>query len=275
MRSLSGTIEIKASQRSRIDWQEIWLYRELFYFFAWRDIKVRYRQTVIGAAWALIQPVLSTGVFIIIFNIIAGIQSADIPYPVFAYLGMLYWNLFSRGLDTVSNSFLANQGVLSKIYFPRLIPPLSALIVGLVDFVVASSFFIVILIIYGLLPPLSFFIAIVPAIIMVTSTAFGAGLFFASLNVKYRDVRTALPFLVQLAFFLTPVIYPVSLVPVRFQHLIYLNPVAGALTLVRDSLSGKPINWIGTAVSCSIIILFIILGIWYFKKVEKKFVDII
>lgn len=275
MRSLSDTIEIKANQRSRIDWQEIWLYRELFFFFAWRDIKVRYRQTVIGAAWAMIQPVLSTGVFIIIFNLIAGIQSANIPYPVFAYLGMLYWNLFASSLNTVSNSFLANQGVLSKIYFPRLIPPLSALVVGLVDFVVASSFFVVILLIYGLLPPLQFFLAVIPAILMVTAASFGAGLFFASLNVKYRDVRAALPFLVQLAFFLTPVIYPVSLIPERFQYLIYLNPIAGALSLVRGSLENQPVNWGGLGVSCLVIVCFIMLGVWYFKKVEKRFVDII
>ena len=149
MRSVSDTIRIKAHERSRIDWREIWLYRELFLFFAWRDIKVRYRQTAIGAVWAVIQPVLATGVFIIIFNLIAGIRSTDIPYPVFAYLGMLYWSLFGRSLDTVSNSFLTNQGVLAKIYFPRLIPPLSALTVGLVDFVVASSFFVVLLYIYN------------------------------------------------------------------------------------------------------------------------------
>jgi lipopolysaccharide transport system permease protein len=275
MRSQSGTITIKAKESSHIDWQEVWLYRELFYFFAWRDIKVRYRQTVIGAAWALIQPVLSTGVFIIIFNLIAGIQSTEIPYPVFAYLGMLYWNLFNRGLDTVSNSFLTNQGVMAKVYFPRIIPPLSALVVGLVDFVVASTFFVVILVFYGILPPPQFFLAVIPGIIMVVATAFGAGLFFASLNVKYRDVRAALPFMIQLAFFLTPVVYPVSLIPERFQSLIYLNPVAGALTLVRGTLYGESINWGGLAVSCLMIVLFIIIGFWYFKKVEKKFVDII
>lgn len=275
MRSLGDTITIKARDKSFIDWHEVWLYRELFYFFAWRDIKVRYRQTVIGAAWALIQPILSTGVFIIIFNLIAGIQSAEIPYPVFAYLGMLYWNLFSRGLDTVSNSFLTNQAVMAKVYFPRIIPPLSALIVGFVDFIVASTFFVAILIFYSLMPPLGFFLAIVPAILMVVATAFGAGLFFASLNVKYRDVRAALPFLVQLAFFVTPVIYPVSLIPERFQQFIYLNPVAGALTLIRGSLAGQPINWGGLAVSCSMIAFLILLGFWYFKKVEKKFVDII
>lgn len=275
MRSLSGVIHIAANQKSKIDWHEIWLHRELFFFFAWRDIKVRYRQTVIGAAWALIQPILSTGVFIIIFNLIAGIKSADIPYPIFAYLGMLYWNLFSRSLDTVSNSFLTNQAVISKLYFPRLIPPMSALVVGLVDFVVASGFFIVLLLLYGLLPPVGFFLAVIPAILLITLAAFGAGLFFASLNVKYRDVRAALPFLVQLTFFLTPVIYPVGLIPERFQNLIYLNPVAGALTLVRSELTGEPLNWAGLAVSCLMIALFIALGVWYFKKVEKKFVDII
>ncbi len=275
MRSLSSTIHIKASERSKISLRELWLYRELFYFFAWRDIKVRYKQTAIGVAWAVIQPVLATGVFIIVFNLIAGIRSTDIPYPVFAYLGMLYWNMFNSSLNTVSNSFLTNQGVVSKIYFPRLIPPLSALVVGLVDFTVASGFFVVILIIYDLLPPLQFFLSIIPALAMVTATAFGAGLFFASLNVKYRDVKAALPFLTQIIFFITPVIYPVSLIPERFQHLIYINPIAGALTLVRGGLYGQPVNWGGIAVSCLIILALIIIGIWYFKRVEKTFVDLL
>lgn len=275
MRSYSGAVHIIAQAKSKIDWREIWLYRELFLFLAWRDIKVRYRQTAIGAVWAIIQPVLATGVFIIVFNLIAGIQSADIPYPIFAYLGMLYWGLFSRSLDTVSNSFLTNQGVLAKIYFPRLIPPLSALVVGLVDFVVASVFFVILLIIYGLLPELQFFLYVLPALIMITLAAFGAGLFFASLNVKYRDVRAALPFLTQLAFFMTPVIYPVSLIPDRFQQFIYLNPIAGAITLVRAGLYGESADFKGIMISLSIILVFLILGVWYFKKVEKNFVDII
>jgi len=275
MRSISNTLHIRANQRGKIDLQELWLYRELFLFFAWRDIKVRYKQTAIGVAWAFIQPVLSTGVFIIVFNLIAGIRSTDIPYPVFAYLGMLYWNLFSGSLNTVSNSFLVNQGVLSKIYFPRLIPPLSALVVGLVDFAVASIFFVVILFIYQLMPPLQFFLVLIPSIIMILTAAFGSGLFFASLNVKYRDVRAALPFLIQLAFFVTPVIYPISLIPERFQTYIYLNPMAGAITLVRGGLYNQPINWQGLAVSWIVILIFIALGIWYFKRVEKNFVDII
>lgn len=275
MRSLSDTIQIKAHQRSKINWREIWLYRELFYFFAWRDIKVRYKQTAIGVAWAVIQPVLATGVFIIVFNLIAGIKSTNIPYPIFAYLGMLYWNLFNSSLNTVSNSFLNNQGVLSKIYFPRLIPPMSALVVGLVDFVVASGFFVIILFIYKLVPPLGFFLVAIPALLMVLLAAFGAGLFFASLNVKYRDVKAALPFLTQIVFFMTPVIYPISLIPERFQHLIYLNPIAGALTLVRGGLYKESINWGGLMVSGLVIMVFIAIGVWYFKRVEKKFVDII
>lgn len=275
MRSIGETIHIKAREKSRINLREIWLYRELFLFFAWRDIKVRYRQTAIGAAWAVIQPVLATGVFIIVFNLIAGIRSSDIPYPIFAYLGMLYWTLFSRSLDTVSNSFLANQGVLSKIYFPRLIPPLSALIVGLVDFMVASVFFVVLLFIYNLMPNLQFFIYVLPALAMVTLSAFGAGLFFASVNVRYRDVKAALPFLTQLVFFMTPVIYPVSLIPERFQQFIYLNPVAGSITLIRSGLYGDTINWVGIGTSLVVILLLIMLGVWYFKRVEKTFVDII
>ena len=275
MRSISNTIQIKAGQPSKISMRELWLYRELFYFFAWRDIKVRYKQTVIGVFWAVLQPVLATGVFIIVFNLIAGIKSADIPYPIFAYLGMLYWNVFSGSLNTVANSLINNQGVLTKIYFPRIIPPLSALAVSIVDFLFASTFFVVILFIYKLVPPTQFFLVALPALLMAALAAFGAGTFFAALNVKYRDIRAALPFLTQIVFFMTPVIYPVSLVPERFQDYVYLNPIAGALNLVRGGLYNEPINWTGLGVSGLIIAVAIVIGIWYFKRVEKAFVDII
>jgi lipopolysaccharide transport system permease protein len=275
MRSISQVIEIRAQEKSRISLRELWLYRELFYFFAWRDIKVRYKQTAIGAAWAIIQPVLATGVFIIVFNLIAGIRSADIPYPIFAYLGMLYWNVFAGSLGTVGNSFLNNQNVLSKIYFPRLIPPLAALVVSLVDFMVASSFFFVILAIYKFMPSLEFFLFAPIALLMIVLTSFGVGLYFASLNVRYRDVRTAIPFITQIIFFMTPVIYPVSLIPERFQQFIFLNPIAGALSLVRGGLYGEPVNWAGVGVSWLVILASVIIGIWYFKRVEKTFVDII
>jgi lipopolysaccharide transport system permease protein len=275
MRDTAQTISIQAGESNRISLKELWHYRELFYFFAWRDIKVRYKQTFIGVAWAIIQPVLATGVFVIIFNLVAGIRSADIPYPILAYLGMLYWNVFSGSLNTVANSLLNNQGVLTKIYFPRLIPPLSALAVSVVDFLFASTFFVVILIIYKLVPAPEFFIAAPAGLVMIALAALGAGTFFAALNVKYRDVRAALPFLTQIVFFMTPVIYPLSLVPERFHNWVYLNPMAGAINLVRGSLYGEPVNWTGLALSWTVIAISLAFGLWYFKRVEKAFVDII
>ncbi len=277
MRSVSDDLVISAGSQSKLNLRELWLYRELFYFFAWRDIKVRYKQSVLGIGWAILQPLLAAGIFTLFFNKVAKISSGapNVPYPVFAYLGLMYWNGFSGALNTVSNSLVGNQGVLTKIYFPRLIPPLAATGLSIVDFFFASIVFFVLLIGFQILPGLEGLLLIIPSLVLIMLSALGLGLFFAALNVKYRDVRSALPYLVQILFFMTPVIYPITLIPHRFQIFAYLNPATGAISTVKAGLFHQSVNWTGLLISWIITIALIFIGVWYFKRTEKNFVDFI
>lgn len=277
MRSLSNEIVIEANEKGRINWRELWLHRELFYFFAWRDIKVRYKQTALGAGWAILQPVLATGVFTLFFNRVAKISSgsASIPYPVFAYVGLMYWNVFANGVGTIANSVVGSSGVMSKIYFPRLIPPLSASALSVVDFFFAAIVFVLLMVGFGVVPHPWGILLFLPSLVLLVVASLGLGIFFAALNVKYRDVRSALPFIIQLLFFTTPIIYPITLIPHRFQIFAYLNPGCGAISSVKAGLFGQPINFAGLLLSwISALVLFYI-GLWYFKRKEKTFVDVI
>lgn len=277
MRSLVEDIEIKANQSGRISLKEIWLFRELLYFFAWRDIKIRYKQTALGAGWAILQPLLAAAIFTVFFNRVAKIPSgsANVPYPVMAYLGLTFWNSFSSALSTVSNSIVSSQGVITKIYFPRLIPPLAATALSIVDFIFAILIFFLLLFSYKVSPHLFGLLMIVPSLALVMVTAFGAGLFFAALNVKYRDVRSALPFIIQIGFFVTPVIYPLTLIPQKYQIYAFINPATGAISSLKSAMFGDAVNWLGLVISWLMAIVFLIIGLWYFKKTEKNFVDII
>jgi lipopolysaccharide transport system permease protein len=277
MRSVTPIIAIEAKKRQSISLRELWLYRELFFFFAWRDIKVRYKQTALGAGWAVLQPFLATGVFTLFFNRVAGISSGNkaIPYAVFAYLGLMYWNCFSSAVNTVANSIVASSGVITKIYFPRLIPCFAAAALSIVDLFFAGTVFILMLFIYGIVPGAEGIILIIPAAMLIITAALGMGIFFAAVNVKYRDVRTALPFITQIMLFVTPVIYPITLVPERFQIFLYLNPATGAISAIRAGFFNQTINWQGTFLSILSAVLMLIIGIWYFKRTEKNFADII
>ena len=275
MRSLDDTLVIEAGTTDRLNLRELWLYRELIYFFAWRDIKVRYKQTILGAGWAIIQPLMAAFIFTVFFNRVAhiGTGSANVPYPVFAYLGLMYWNGFSSALNTVSSSLLSNSGVINKVYFPRLIPPISAVALSVVDFVFAAAVFFLLLAGYRILPGLEGVLLIIPSLILAMLSAFSLGLFFAALNIKYRDVRSALPYLIQIAFFVTPVIYPLSLIPQRFQIYAYLNPACGAISSVKAGLFHEPANWAGLLISWISTLLLLGFGLWYFKKSEKRMAD--
>jgi len=277
MRSVTPTIVIEAKKRQSISVRELWLYRELFYFFAWRDIKVRYKQTALGAGWAVLQPFLATGVFTLFFNRVAGISSGNvaIPYAIFAYLGLMYWNCFSSAVNTVANSIVASSGVITKIYFPRLIPCFAAAALSVVDLFFAGSIFFILLFIYRIMPGLGGILFLLPSVLIIVTAALGMGIFFAALNVKYRDVRTALPFITQIMLFVTPVIYPITLVPQRFQIYLYLNPAAGAISSVRAGMFHQQINWLGLLLSCVSALLMLVIGVTYFKKTEKNFADII
>ncbi|MFO0971607.1 MAG: ABC transporter permease [Candidatus Saccharimonadales bacterium] len=276
MRSVTGAIHIgNDSEKRRTGLRELWIYRELFFFFSWRDIKVRYKQTFLGAGWAILQPFLATGVFTLFFNKVAGIESDAVPYAVFAYLGLTYWNCFSSALGTVGNSLVSNTGVLTKIYFPRLIPPLSAVALSVVDFFFASIIFVPILIYFKVTPQLLGILMILPCLALVVLGALGIGIFFAALNVKYRDVRSALPFITQLMLFATPVIYPVSRIPESLQIFTYLNPVAGAVSTIRATMFGEPVPWTGFLISFLSGIVILIFSFVYFKRSEKGFVDVL
>ena len=224
------------------DLGELWNYRELLYFFTWRDLKVRYKQTTIGILWAILQPLITMIVFSLFFGRLAGIPSDSVPYPIFVYVGLLFWQFFSGALSDTSNVLVANQSIVTKVYFPRLILPLSSVITKFVDFVIASIILLGLMIYYGYIPNLGGFL-ILPVLLLITfMAAFGAGLWLAAVNVKYRDVRYALPFFIQILLFITPVIYPASIAG-KYSWILALNPMTGVIQTARTALLGTtPIN---------------------------------
>lgn len=269
---------IKPKKRLVIDWKELRAYRELFFYFAWRDVKVRYKQTAIGASWAIFQPFITMVVFTLFFNRVAGIEtgSAAVPYAIFSFIGLLFWNYFANALNRSANSLVDNQAVVTKVYFPRLIPPISSTIVSLIDFCFALIVYIGLMIYYQIPPTVLGLLLFLPAVALTFVAATGPGLFLAALNVKYRDVKQILPFLIQTGLFLTPVIYPVTSVPQQYQWLLYINPMTGVVNAMRSSLLGLgSINWPLTGLSVLSAILLFVFGLYYFKTKEREFADII
>jgi len=257
------------------DLKEIWKYKELLYFFTWRDFKVRYKQTAIGASWAVFQPFVTMVVFSLFFGILAKIPSDNTPYPIFIYVGLLFWQFFSSALSDTSNSLIANQSIITKVYFPRLILPMSAVITKFVDFIIAAFILVGLMIYYGYTPHLNG-LFIIPILLFITFMAsIGGGLILASVNVKYRDVRYALPFFIQILLFLTPVIYPASIAG-KYSWLLAFNPMTGVIQTARASLLGTtPINWTLLGLSSLVCGVILIIGVVYFKKTERYFADII
>jgi len=271
-------IEIKIKPAKRflnIDLKELWRFRELFYFLAWRDIKIRYKQTIIGIAWAVLQPFLTMVIFSIFFGRVVGISSGEIPYPIFVYSGLLFWNYFANSLSMASNSLIADQNIIQKVYFPKIIIPLASTLVFLLDFFFAFIILFGLMIYYHFPPNLAGILIIVPSLVITFFSFSGLSLFFSAVNVKYRDVRYALPFFIQLLIFLTPVIYPASILG-KHQWLLYLNPMSGVIETVRAGLLGVgTINWLVFGFSGLLSILLFILGLLYFKRSERFFADVI
>lgn len=261
---------------TNLNFGEIWHYRELFYFFAWRDIKLRYKQAVLGIAWAILQPFLMMVVFSIIFGRLANISSDNIPYPIFVYAGLLLWNVFSNSLNNASYSLISNINIIQKIYLPRIILPISSIVVSLLDFIFAFLIFGGIILYYRF-PPNLWGLLLLPLLLFITVVAaLGLGLFLAALNVKYRDVRHALPFFTQLLIFTAPVIYPVSIIPKSYQWILALNPMTGVIEIFKSSFLGTgELNWGTFTISIIASIVFLVFGLWYFLKTEKTFADII
>jgi len=259
-----------------LDLKELWLYRELFYFFAWRDIKIRYKQTIFGIAWAVMQPFITMVIFTIVFGKLANMSSDNIPYPIFVYAGLLLWNVFSNSLSDSSQSLIRNVNIVQKVYVPKIIVPAASIIVSLVDFLFASLIFGGIMLYYNFMPHFQGLLFLPLLLLITISTSLGLGWFFAALNVKYRDVRYALPFFIQLLIFITPVIYPVSIVPKAYQWLLSLNPMTGVIETFKSVFLGTmPINWPGLGISVVISIIFLLFGLIYFLKTEKVFADVI
>ena len=258
-----------------LNFKELWEYRELLYFLIWRDIKVRYKQTVLGALWAILQPILTMVVFSFIFGQLANFPSDNIPYPIFIFAALLPWQLFVYAISQSGNSLIANQNLITKVYFPRLIIPISAALSGLVDFGISFLVLLLMMIFYHI--PLTLKILVLPFFILLAiMTAFAVGLWLSALNVKYRDVRYVIPFLTQLWFFITPVAYANSLIPNQWRALYALNPMVGVVEGFRWSLLGKSTGlglffWI----SVLMVIILLITGLFYFKRLEKSFADII
>lgn len=257
------------------DLRELWNYRELLYFFSWRDLKVRYKQTALGVLWSILQPLITMMVFSFFFGKLAGMPSDGVPYPIFVYTGLLFWQFFSDALGETSNSLVANKAIVSKVYFPRLLLPISGVITKFVDFLISAVILVFLMIYYGYTPNLSG-LAILPLLLVLTfMAAVGLGLFLSAVNVKYRDVRYALPFFIQLLLFVTPVIYPASIAG-SYSKILALNPMMGVIQSARAALLGTtPINWTLILTSFIAGIVLLVVGLTYFKKTERYFADVI
>lgn len=259
---------------SPIELRDLWAFRELLYFLTWRDVKVRYKQTELGVAWAIIQPLLTMVIFTLFFGRLAGVPSDNVPYPLFAYAGLLPWTFFANAISNSGNSLIGNANLITKVYFPRMIIPGAAVAAGLVDFAIALVILILLMIYYRI--ALSWSLLMFPVVAVLTALlALGVGMWLSALNVKYRDVRFALPFLIQLWMFVSPVIYPASFLPVRVRWLLSLNPMTGIIEGYRSSLFNRPFNWIALAVSTSITLAFLIYAAFVFRKMEKSFADVV
>lgn len=268
---------IMPQKNSIIPWRELWPNRQLLYFFALKDITLRYRYQSITILWVMLQPLIIVLVLSFIFGQIGKPFSNDVPYPLFVFIGLLYWNYFLSSLSRASTSLTSNQSLITRVYFPRLILPASSMAVGLVDFIFSSLILFVMIFFFQKSISFSGVLLFVPLLALTIISSFGLGLFFAAFQVKYRDSRELLPFFTYIIFFLTPVIYPKSLVPESFHQLLYLNPMTGVIETLRETLftSSVSFNFSGLIISILASIIILILGILYFNKVEREFADII
>ena len=263
----------------QIDWRELWIYRDLFLVLAWRDISVRYKQTILGVLWAILQPVTTMVVFTFIFHRMARIESGDgTPYPVFLYTGLLIWQYFSATVNNAAQSMVNNINLIQKVYFPRLLIPITGAATALVDLVVASIILAIMMAYYGFSLQLLGVTIIPLLLIIVTFCSLGVGLFLASLNVKYRDVRHALPFFINIGLFVTPVIYPITMLdkyPIVKTLFLWLNPMTGVINSVRAGLLGKStLEWNTLVISLFVSIIYFLFGLFYFRRTEAYFADI-
>jgi len=267
---------LEAGRTERQYWRDLWRYLELLYFLAWRDVLVRYKQTVMGVAWALIRPFVTMVVFTIIFNKVANLPSDGVPYPILVFAALLPWQLFANALTECGNSLLSNSNLISKVYFPRLIVPASSVAVGLVDFMISLAFLTMLMIWYGYAP--DWRIVVLPGFtLLAVLIASGAGLWFSALTVKYRDFRYIVPFIVQFGVYISPVGFASDVVPQKWRLLYSINPMVGVIDGFRWAITGGHANIYvpGFLLSIGLTLAIVVSGVWYFRKTERTFADII
>jgi len=276
MSEVSTEIVIEAGRTEAQYWRDLWRYRELFYFLAWRDILVRYKQTAIGIAWALIRPLLTMIVFTVVFGRIAKMPSNGVPYPILVLAAMLPWQFFSTALSEASSSLVGNANLISKVYFPRLIIPAGAVITSMVDFLISFGLLIGLMVWYRFIP--DWRVLTLPGLTIIAFlAALGPGLYLTALNVKYRDFRYVIPFVVQFGLFVSPVGFTSAVIPDRWRLLYSLNPMVGVIDGFRWAIcpSAAGFNLPGFFLSMAVVTSMLWLGIWYFRKTEKTFADVI
>ncbi|MFI5087693.1 MAG: ABC transporter permease [Terriglobales bacterium] len=272
--ALAVTLIAPARGLSAVNLREIWEYRELLYFLAWRDIKVRYKQTALGAAWALLQPLFLMAIFTLLFSRVAKV-AVPVPYPIFAFCGLLPWQLFAFGLSQSSNSLVQSQHLISKVYFPRLVIPIASVLAGLLDFAIAFLLLLAMMAYYRV-PPGATVLLLPLFVLFAVITSLTAGVWLSAINVRYRDVQYTLSFLVQFWMLATPVGYPASVFPERWRWVLVLNPMAGVVEGFRWALLGTgPRPGAKLAVSLGLVLLMLIAGLHYFRRMEKTFADIV
>ena len=269
----SNKVVIEAGRTEKNYWKDLWLFRELFYILSWRDIKVRYKQTVIGAAWSIIRPLLTTIIFTLVFSRVAKLDApGGVPYAIMVFAGMLPWQFFANALAEASNSLVGNANLISKVYFPRMIIPASSIITSLVDFGISFVLLLAMMIFYQFLPDVK--ILFLPVFILLALlAAFGVGLFITALNVKYRDFRYIIPFIVQIGLYITPVGFSSSIVPDRWRIWYSLNPMVGIVDGFRWCILGEALYLPSFLISLSVIVAFMWIGVAYFRRTEKSFAD--
>ncbi len=275
--SSSNILIIEPGLAEKHYWRDLWRYRELFYVLAWRDVAVRYKQTVIGVLWALLQPVLTMAVFVVVFGKLAKLPTeGDAPYPLLVYAGMLPWQFFATALSGASGSLIGNANLISKVYFPRLIVPTSAVVVAFVDFLISFVILLVLMAWYHFLPSIR--ILLLPGFVVLAFLAsLGPGLWLTALNVKYRDFRYIIPFVVQFGLYLSPVGFSSSIIPEKWRFCYSLNPMVGVIDGFRWVILGgeSRIYLPGFALSCGVVVLFLWVGVYQFRKMEKSFADLL
>jgi lipopolysaccharide transport system permease protein len=267
-------IEIEAGKAEKNYWKDIWLFRELFYILAWRDIKVRYKQTVLGLSWSIIRPLLTTIIFTVVFNLVAKLPApSNVPYAILVMSGMIPWQFFANALSESSNSLIGNANLISKIYFPRLIIPASSIVTSLVDFIISVGLLFLMMVYYQFMPDIK--IVLLPLFLLLALVvSLGVGLYITALNVKYRDFRYIIPFVIQIGMYVTPVGFSSSQVPEKWRLLYSLNPMVAVIDGFRWCIIGKEELYMpGLYSSLVISVLLLFLGVWYFRKTEKSFAD--